>query len=382
MLTQTEEKNIAESIGSKIAREIAAIRRDVVQLSSRPKAVYSNIGEQLQDVAAMARDRKGAVNARERYQRVINAATGASTGVGSDGGFLVETDSATDIRETAIQAGVLSSRCERQNISNGFDGYSYLTTKDRDRSQKAIGGGVQVYRKGETDLMQSSGTFQFEDNELRLEDLYGLVYVTNRLLRDAEALSDFVYRSLKKQFAWKLDYEIWQGTGVGECLGITNSNLMLSVDKEIDQAANTISGENVTKMLDRFYGDIRKASWFINQDCLPVLPGISLNGQSIYSAGDSAAPFGRLCGLPIEPLEFCSSIGSAYDIVLGDFSQYLLIDKGAIEASVSVHVKFLTDQTAFRFIMRNNGQPERDLPITPLHGTSSLSPFVALQERG
>jgi hypothetical protein len=36
---------------------------------------------------------------------------------------------------------------------------------------------------------------------------------------------------------------------------------------------------------------------------------------------------------------------------------------------------------AYRFIVRNNGQPMHDAPITPLHGSSTLSPFVTLEAR-
>jgi HK97 family phage major capsid protein len=82
------------------------------------------------------------------------------------------------------------------------------------------------------------------------------------------------------------------------------------------------------------------------------------------------------------PIEFCSTIGDLYDIVLGDFSQYLLIEKGGVEEAESIHVRFLYDESCYRFIARNNGQPMHDSPITPLNGSNTLSPFVALAERG
>ena len=68
-------------------------------------------------------------------------------------------------------------------------------------------------------------------------------------------------------------------------------------------------------------------------------------------------------------------------MILGDFSQYLLIDKGGINAASSIHVRFLYDESVFRFIYRVDGQPIWNKPITPYKGSNTLSPFVALAKR-
>jgi hypothetical protein len=45
---------------------------------------------------------------------------------------------------------------------------------------------------------------------------------------------------------------------------------------------------------------------------------------------------------------------------------------------MSIHVQFLTDQTAFRFIARYDGQTALASAITPYKGTATYSPFVTL----
>lgn len=351
-----------------------------IQVEHKP--VYRNIGEQMQDVQAMTTDNEDAPKARERFQKVVNA-TGASTGVDSEGGYLVETDKATDIIKTAVETGVLSRRCRPQPIGAMADGFSYLAFKDRDRSAGTMLGGIQVYRKGEATLMANSGQASLEERELRLEDMYGLIYVTNRMMRDAVAMAGYTKQGLRDQLAWKLDYEIWQGNGSGQCLGITNSDLIISVAKEGSQTADTINATNVVKMLARFNGDLTRAAWFVNQDCTPQFPLMTIGNQPIFIPGGSFAnaPYGVLLGIPIVPIEFCSTLGDEHDIVLGDFSQYLLIEKGGVEEAESMHVRFLYDEMCFRFITRNNGQPLHEQAITPLNGTNTLSPFVALAER-
>ena len=350
-----------------------------VEITNQPK-VYKNLGEQLMDVMEMTVDGRGAPKARERYTQIVNAASGASTGVDADGGYLVETDKAAGILTSVFETGVLASRCTQQPVSAMADSFSYLAAKDRNRTTRS---GMTVYRKGETDLMGSSGKPALAERELRLEDMYGLIYVTNRMMRDAVAMTEYIKRELRKELAFKLDFEIFNGNGAGQCLGITQSGLPVQVSKENAQAADTIVAENVVKMLSRFKGDMSKAAWFVNQDCLGQFPLMKVGDTPVFVPGGSFAnaPFGTLLGMPIVPIEFCATIGDKWDILLGDFSEYLLIRKGGVEEAESMHVRFLYDEMAFRFITRNNGQPVHDSPITPLNGNNTLSPFVTLEAR-
>jgi len=366
----------------KDALTVAAQAADI-KITNQPK-VYANIGEQMLDVMVMTTgsDLRAKSAAAERFQQVVNAASGGSVGIDAEGGYLVETDKASSILTTAIETGVLASRCTQQPIGAMADSFSYLAADDRDRSTGKING-IQVYRKGEADTMTAGGKAKLKEREIRVEDMYGLVYVTNRMLRDALAMAEYTKRVLREQLAFKLDYEIFQGNGAGQCLGIMNSGLIVTVGKETSQTADTINATNAIKMLARFKGDISKACWFVNQDCLPQFPLMTVGNQPVFIPGGSFAnaPFGMLLGLPIVPIEFCKTVGDLGDIVLGDFSQYLLVRKGGVEEAESMHVKFTTDEMAFRFIVRNNGQPMHDSPITPLNGSNTLSPFVTLEAR-
>lgn len=364
------------------AESIAGAANEGGRVEVEAKPVYRNLGEQMLDVRAMTLDTAEAPKARDRFTKVMNAASGATTGVDGEGGYLVETDKASSIMTTAIETGVLSSRCTEQPIGMNSDGFSYMAADDRDRST-GTRNGIQVYRKSEASTMASSGKAALKERELRVEDMYGLIYVTNRMLRDAVAMAEYAKRCLREQLAWKLDYEIFQGTGAGQCLGIMNSDLPVTVSKESSQTADTINVNNVVKMLSRFTGNINNAAWFINQDCMPQLPLMTVGNQPVFIPGGSVsnAPFGVLFGRPIVPIEFCKTLGDKGDIILGDFSQYLLVRKGGVEEAESMHVKFLTDEMAYRFIVRNNGQPMHDAPITPLNSTATLSPFVMLEAR-
>jgi HK97 family phage major capsid protein len=97
--------------------------------------------------------------------------------------------------------------------------------------------------------------------------------------------------------------------------------------------------------------------------------------------GLSGAPYGTLMGRPVIPVEYCATVGTEGDIILADLSQYLMIDKGGINAASSMHVRFIYDEMAYRFIYRVDGQPIWNSALTPKNGSNTLSPFVTLATR-
>jgi HK97 family phage major capsid protein len=89
-----------------------------------------------------------------------------------------------------------------------------------------------------------------------------------------------------------------------------------------------------------------------------------------------------LLGKPVFEIEQAAGVGTVGDVILADLNEYIVGDKGGVNAASSIHVQFVTDQTAFRWIYRCNGEPIWHSPLTPYKGTSdTLSPYVALATR-
>jgi HK97 family phage major capsid protein len=128
------------------------------------------------------------------------------------------------------------------------------------------------------------------------------------------------------------------------------------------------------------------ATWFINADVQPQLytMGLTLGtgGAPVYLPQDGAAgrPLSTLFGRPIVISEVCSTLGTVGDVVLASMGDYYLIDK-PIQAAASIHVAYLTDQVALRFVYRCDGSPAWKAALTPFRGTSTVSPFCALESR-
>jgi len=83
-------------------------------------------------------------------------------------------------------------------------------------------------------------------------------------------------------------------------------------------------------------------------------------------------------GRPLLFTEKCQALGTAGDIALCDFSQYAIGQRGGTKTAMSIHVGFIFDKTAFRFVLRYDGQPTWLTTLTPRRGTNTLSPFIVL----
>ena len=66
------------------------------------------------------------------------------------------------------------------------------------------------------------------------------------------------------------------------------------------------------------------------------------------------------------------------DVILGDFAAYLIFDNQGLEIAYSEHARFTTDEGAWRFTKRLDGQPWLSEAITLADpgGAYTVSPFL------
>jgi len=318
---------------------------------------------------------------------MTGAVAGASEKIASDGGFLVQTDFSSEIIKRVYEIGELSSRVRRVPISAGAKGLKVNAVKENSRVNGSRFGGVNVFWEGEGETVAASKP-KFRQMELKLNKLIGLMYATDELLEDATAFNSIATDCFAEEINFMVESAIFAGTGAGMPRGISGHGSVVSVAKETGQAGGTIVAENVINMWSRMWGRSRKnAVWLINQDIEPQLFKMSLavgtGGIPIYQPanGLADAPFSTLFGRPVIPVEHASTLGTIGDIGLYDLSQYLMIDKGAPKQAVSLHVRFIYDEAAFRITYRVDGQPIWEAPLTPHKGSNTLSPFVQLATR-
>ncbi|WP_147565140.1 phage major capsid protein [Clostridium tyrobutyricum] len=341
------------------------------------------MGEFLQAVAK-ASSPGGIMDNRLSYQ---NSASGLNESVSSEGGFMLENDFIQDMFDVMISESQVANRIRMIPIGANTNRLRTLGIDETSRANGSRWGGVQAYWIAEAETVTKSKP-KFREIDMALQKLLALCYVTDDLLQDATALEAIVRQAYADEMSFKIDDAIINGTGVGMPLGVLNSDALVTVSKEKDQAAGTIKYENILKMWSSVPARLRaNAVWYINQEIEPQLYTMALNigtgGAPVFlpSGGASSSQYSTLLNRPIIPIEQCSLLGKKGDIILADPTQYIGIDKKAPTADVSIHVRFLYDEQVFRFIYKFNGAPYRNKPITPYKGANSLSPFVTLADR-
>ena len=258
-----------------------------------------------------------------------------------------------------------------------------------DESSGTVAGGVNF------DWLDEAGTKQVKDFKLLKVKLQAKVAAaiarsSNELLEDSSPRAEDVINAIfTSAFGWTVDNAILNGLGTTSPLGIIGAPGTYVLAKESGQAAATINWTNVRKMFSRLWSVSKDSSalrWVCNDECVDQILSLSQpvgTGGSAVFMGDGSAvrPMPKtLLGIPIIWSQFASALGSKGDIVLADFDKYILGIRKALSVAVSQHLYFLTNETAFRFEARLDGQPI--LPATIKSRTSwETSPFVVLAER-
>ena len=322
---------------------------------------------------------------------------GASEQVPSDGGFLVYPDFSQEIELIAHDTGLVYQRGKKLPITMATNAIKIPGIDEQSRVDGSRWGGIRMYWQNEADNLVGSKP-KFRLIQLELKKLTGLFYATDEIIADTGLLGATVTQGFGEELGFKMDDAAINGDGMGKPQGVLGANALIVIPKETGQTAKTVVFQNVIKMYYRLHARSRKtAVWFVNQDVeqqllsltLPVgtggssvVAGVAPAGPMFYTPpGFNGNQYGMLMGLPVIPIEQYQTLGTQGDIVLADMTQWVWIDKGAMQQAVSMHVQFLTDQMTFRWIYRVDGQSLWHTPLTPFAGTNTQSPFLTLATR-
>ena len=350
---------------------------------------FASFGEQMQAVYR-AGIYPGRVDGRLAEVQRRASPAGASEQVPADGGFLVAPEFAERLLERVYSTGQFLQRTTSVPISKpGSTGAKIAGFDEQSRENGLRFGGVLSYWQNEADEVLATKP-KFRKVELSLKKLTGLCYATDELVSDAALLESSLTAAFTNEFRFRAEYATLFGTGQGQPAGIMSSPALITVAAQAGQAAGTIVAQNVLDMWARMWGPSKsKALWFTSSSAEAQLPKLAID----VGTGGSAVPlyvptrnpnlqaFNLMLGRPVITCEYCPAPGTPGDLILVDPSQYLILEKAGIEAASSIHVRFITNESAFRFIWRMDGQPAWHLPVAVFNGGATHSPFVALAQR-
>lgn len=326
--------------------------------------------------------------ADERLSRWRAAVGSDEQGIYSDpyGGYLVP---------SGLAPGVLSVTPEMDPIISRVGLVPMPTKKvevnarvDKNHSA-SVSGGLQFRRRAETTQM-TADRMEFEQVSLEAHELAALNFTSEELLHSSgPAIAELIRRGFQDALTDKRMRERLRGSGTGEPRGVlsvsadtSGTNGVIQVAKENGQAAATIVKENIDKMAARCWMYSR-AVWLANPTTRPQLRSLV---QEIGTGGNSVPYFSESGGQemldnrPVYFTEHASTLGTAGDLILGVWSEYLYGIHKRLSEAESIHVRFEYNERAFKFWLMDDGQPWWRTALTPANG-DTLAPFVTLATR-
>jgi HK97 family phage major capsid protein len=307
-------------------------------------------------------------------------------GLGSHGGFLVQTDQAAGLLARVYNVGDLLRRVDMVQVSANANGMTFNAENETTRATGGRRGGIRAYWVAEGGTKTHSHP-EFRQINLRLRKCVTLIYATDELLADASALESWIMSNLPEEITFTVEDAIINGLGAGQPLGILLGPGLVTQAIEIGQLNTTFVSQNAINMWSRRWLGARDYVWLVHQTVVPQLMmmglAVGVGGMLTYlpPGGLSGAPYGTLFGAPVIETEYCQTLGTLGDVILVSLREYQMIEKGGMQSASSIHLAFLTDETIFRFVYRVDGQPKWNSPLTPAHGAITTSPYVVLAGR-
>lgn len=382
-VVKAEAATAAKEAVDEVIKSLPEVQKGVaqVEVTRDPADVpFKSIGENLRAIADLARN--GNTHPRMRALKALDmegkAALGSNETIPSQGEFLLDPTLTSVFLKPIHEAGVFSRDVSRMPV-NPNSNYGWINGIDEtSRATGSRWGGVRGYHKSEVETMTASQP-KFRRINWELHETYVLQYATDDLLRDTNMLNAIIAQSAAEELDFLVNDDILNGIGGDRPVGVMASGALIGIARA---ATGAIAHTDIVNMWQRLSPRSKsRAKWYINSDVAPQLNQLYFAGTtSVLSPyiGYSVDGVMQIMGRPVVETEFNASLGTQGDILLADMGEYLFWEKGGIEAASSIHVQFLTNQTAFRFIYRYDGQTALASAITPYKGTNTQSPFVSL----
>jgi len=305
-----------------------------------------------------------------------------STQTGTQGGYTVPEEFLPRLLALATENAVVRPRATVIPMTSRSVQVPCLdaTTVPTAGDSAFLGGLVARWTEEASSLTETEPTFR--QVELVAHELSGYAKVSTTLMQDnAVGLEALLLTLFGRAVGWHEDYAFLRGNGVGKPLGVLNAGALITVASR--SAASAFALSDAANMLARLLPgwSRRNTVWAMHPTVLAKLFTMSESGTGsdlmVVDRGTDL-PTMSLLGIPVVVTEKVPSLNTVGDVLLLDLKHYLLGDRQQVEVAYSEHVAFTTNQAAWRFVARVDGQPWLRDKVTLTDTSSTLSPFVAL----
>lgn len=295
--------------------------------------------------------------------------------IGASGGYLIPTEFVATLLMKPAEQAIVTPRATPVPMRHRSIQIPSLDQTTVPAGGSAYFGGLQgswieeAEEKPEVDI-------EFRQVELTAHEYAAWLPVPNSLLADSAISLEALFPNLfGKHVVDENEYRFLQGTGVGQPVGVINAGATLWVNRA---GANAFDFADVVAMLESLQPGAR-AVWLMSQTVMDqVFTLTDPNNRYMWIPNMSGPGPGTLMGFPVIYTEKLPALGTKGDVLLCDFSYYLIGDREAPSMASSIHERFRRNQTTYRISERIDGQPWLSAPITLRDGTTQISPFVGL----
>jgi len=300
-------------------------------------------------------------------------------GAGNTGGYLVPEQYSNEILKINLEQSIVRNNGARV-ITMTAPAIQFPALDVSSNAKGSMYGGVNAYWGSENASITESQP-SFDNVKLEVNKLTGYVEVSNELESDSITnMGSLLTQMYGDVLSFEEDFTFINGDGVNKPLGILVAPCLVSVSRA---TASQIHPSDIVNMIARFKGSLDRAVFTVNQSALPQIYTLKDdNGNYIWHPGNSGSiaskVMGTLYGIPMLVTEKNPALGTKGDLILADWSHYLIGDREGLRTDMSPHFKFQNDMMVYRCVKRVDGQPWLKSAITPRNGGDTLSPFVTI----
>jgi HK97 family phage major capsid protein len=318
--------------------------------------------------------------------------TALAEGSGTTGGYLIPPQYQNELLTIAAEDAFIEPRAKVIPMSGRIAWWPML-----DITNPNYGTGVSPYFGGVVATWEPEAIAYpetepgFKMTEWTAWDLVFYAVSSNQLLADNGIGLDALLTSLFGQaITWYKEYAYLQGKGAGSSMpmGVLNAPATIQVTRS---APNSFRFQDAFSMMSRLQmRSWKDACWIAHQSTLPQF-GQMVDNQTHnmlvwlnnFQSGNggpatSKLPTAFLNGMPLFFTEKLPQLGTTGDVMLVDWSRYVIGMRLDLQIDVSPHYLFRNNQLAWRVIARLDGKPWLNSTITDAAGFT-VSPYIVLK---
>lgn len=295
---------------------------------------------------------------------------------GASGGFLVPSQFRDTLMRVDPQQGIIEGRSNVMEVGSPPDASITMPALDQTgTSPDNVYGGVSVDWIGEGDTKPETDA-AFREVELQPHELAAHVPITDKLMRNAPAMSGQIETLMRNSLAAARERAYLQGDGVAKPLGIIPAGATYTVNRA---GASEVSYLDLVSMVGRLHMD-GTPYWLITQSAYTEISTIQdPNGNYVWQPNAVEGSPGSLFGYPVFWHQRSPQLGNKGDVVLCTTNPYYMVKPGSgpFVAMGYINNDFTQNRTRVKVFHNVDAKPWLTEPFAQESGYQ-VSPFVAL----